>query len=124
VDEVVLDLSGAYRVASLDALTRTFTHDRSGKGAVTVLDSVTFSQPEDFETALITYCDWSQKPDGSLTITEGGTGVDVIVSSPDGVLIFDHVVIQESSTPTRLCWRFAEPVSQASIRISVTPSAD
>ena len=124
VDRVVLDLSGAYRAASLDGLTRTFAHDRSGRGTVTIVDSVTFSQPENFETALITYCDWSQKPDGSLTITEGEAGVDIIVSSPDGALIFGHVIIQESSTPTRLCWKFATPVSQASVRIVVTPSTD
>lgn len=123
-DHVLMDLSGAYRVPSLESLTRNFTHCRTGDGVVTVIDAVRFSSPERFETALITYGEWSQRPDGVLRLHDGDSGIDVRVRCEEGSLEFDHLVIQESSTPTRLSWRLVETVTEASIRIEVRPAHD
>jgi hypothetical protein len=120
-DRVVLDLRGAYRVPTLQRLTRTFTHCRAGDGSVEVIDEVEFSTPEDFETALITYGEWSRQPDGAIRVTDGNAGVDVVVSTCGGQLLFDHCIIDESATPTRLSWRLAEPLARAGVRIQVTP---
>ena len=120
-DCVVLDLAGAYRVPSLQKLTRAFVHRRAGPGQVEIVDTVAFSQPEAFETALITYASWSQQADGAVRVFDGDACLEVTVSSSDGTLEFDHCVIEESSTPTRLCWRFSNPVAHASVRMQITP---
>jgi hypothetical protein len=41
------------------------------------------------------------------------------VTTDRGVLDFDHCVIEESSTPTRLSWRFSVPVKEAEVVICV-----
>lgn len=122
VDRVVLDLRAAYRVPGLEGLTRTFSHHRAGEGAIEVIDDVVLARPGRFETALITYAEWSLTADGSLRLTDGGTAIAVTVSSDAGDLIFDHCIIEESSTPTRLSWSFAAPITQARICIQVTPA--
>lgn len=122
-DRVVLDLRSAYRVPTLQRLTRSFTHCRTGNGAVEVIDDVEFSTPQDFETALITYAEWTRRPDGSIRLTDGDAALDVLVSSGDGELVFDHCVIEESSTPTRLSWHFSEPTARARVHIQVRPVA-
>ena len=88
-----------------------------------VVDAVVFSQPEMFETALITFAHWECRADGSIRIGDGDAAVVVEVSSDDGALEFRHCVIQESSTPTRLSWRFRKPLLRAVVRIQVTPLA-
>ena len=121
-DDVRLDLTSAYQVPSLQSLTRSFSYNRQKWGCVTVQDSVRFAQPQDFETALITYADWSVLEEGVLRITEADASIDVVVSSEDGELVFADEVIEESSTPTRLSWRFTEPIREGTITIVVTPT--
>ena len=120
-DRVVLDLRGAYRVPTLERLTRTFIHCRAGAGRVEVVDDVAFSTPEDFETALLTYGQWTRGPDESIRVTDGNAGLDVVVSTGEGELLFDHCIIDESARPTRLRWRFAKPVARGRLRLQVTP---
>lgn len=118
-DRLVMDLTTAYRVDSLTSLHRTFVYERSNEGQVEVMDEVVFTQPESFETALITYADWSLNEDGSLSISDGESSVSVTVSSEDDVLEFSHCIIEESNTPTRLSWRLKNPVKRAQVKISI-----
>jgi hypothetical protein len=120
-DRLVLDLTQAYRVDSLISLSRAFVYDRMGEGSIEVTDEVVFSQPESFETALITYAEWSLNEDGSLSISDGEASVGITVSSEDGDLEFSHCVIEESSTPTRLSWQLKDPVEKAQIKINIRP---
>ena len=53
-DTLVMDISSAYPVESLEKLERTFVFSREGAGKLTVTDEVEFSRPENFGTALIT----------------------------------------------------------------------
>jgi len=121
LDRVVLDLTKAYAVESLTSLTRAFIYERASRGQVEVIDEVQYSQPESFETALITYAEWTLNDDGSITIFDGNRAVKVIVSSVDGAFDFAHCLIEESATPTRLSWKLREPVQQARVKISVRP---
>lgn len=120
-DCVTLDLTKAYEVESLTKLTRQFAYERASHGNVVVTDKVEYSQPENFETALITYAEWKLNEDGSLTISDGDAAVIVTVSSEDGDFEFSHCVIQESATPTRLSWKLKDPMKQARVRINVSP---
>jgi hypothetical protein len=120
-DQLVLDLTKAYKVNSLISLHRTFVYERFKEGAVEVTDEVVFAQSESFETALITYANWSLNEDGSLSISDGKASVGVTVSSEDGVLDFSHCIIEESTTPTRLSWRFRGPIKKAQVKIRIQP---
>lgn len=120
-DRVVIEMDRPYRVPSLMNLIRVFTYDRTGAGSVEVWDKVKFTEPQSFETALITYGEWDWDEAGILRVSQGGEAVVVEVSSDIGTLEFAHCIIQESSTPTRLSWRFREPVKEASVRFLVKP---
>ncbi len=120
-DQVILELDRAYKVRHLENLIRAFRYDRTGKGSVEVSDHVKFSKADTYETALITYADWEHTKGGKLRISANGEAIEVEVSSSHGEMEFEHCVIQESSTPTRLSWRFREPVLEATICIRVTP---
>ncbi len=121
-DQVILDMDRAYKVPNLLNLTRAFTYSRTGDGSVEVSDLIKFTERDSYETALITYADWVLLDDGAIRISAEGEAVLVRVSSDDGELLFAHCVIEESSTPTRLSWRFREPVLEATIRIVVEPA--
>ncbi|MCF7760982.1 MAG: heparinase II/III family protein [Cephaloticoccus sp.] len=123
-DRVVLEMDRAYKVPHLMNLIRAFSYDRTGQGTVEVSDLVKFSRPDTYETALITYAKWELQPDGHLRITGTDAAIDVEISTDHGKLEFAHCVIEESSTPTRLSWRLAQPVLEAIVRIRVKPVAD
>lgn len=123
IDRVIVEMDRAYKVPHLINLIRAFTYDRTGAGSVEVWDRVVFAKPDTYETALITYADWELQPDGKLRVSANGKAVEVEVFSAQGELEFAHCVIQESSTPTRLSWRFQAPVLEAAIRIRVTPAS-
>jgi hypothetical protein len=120
-DRVVLDLTQAYEVASLRYLHRSFVYERTQDGRVEVTDKVAFTQPEIFETALITYANWTLMEDGSLCIFDGDLAIQVSVSSAEGTLDFTHAIIAESSTPTRLSWRLVQPLQQAVVKLVIRP---
>ena len=120
-DRVVLDLTKAYRVESLVSLKREFVYERSNEGQVEVTDEVVFSNPQSFETALITYAKWSLDDDGTLAISDGDAVVVININSEAGDLEFAHCILQESATPTRLSWRLKNPVMKARVRITVQP---
>ncbi|RKX33417.1 MAG: hypothetical protein DRP71_10385 [Verrucomicrobia bacterium] len=120
-DRVVIEMDRAYRVPTLINLIRAFTYDRTGEGSVEVWDKIKYSEPQSFETALITYGEWDWDESRLLRVSQGGEAIEVEVSTDDGDLEFAHCIIQESSTPTRLSWRFKEPVKEASIRFLVRP---
>ena len=120
-DYVRLDLTRAYRVEPLEKLTREFTYSRGSTEKIEVVDTVAFSEPGQFESPIITFADWKQNEDGSLSITSGGQSVRVEIQTDDGELEFSHTLIQESSTPDRLAWAFKQPISQATIKFIITP---
>lgn len=121
-DQVIIEMDRAYRVRHLMNLIRAFIYDRTGDGSVEVYDQIKFARPDTYETALITYADWTMGGDGRLRVSSKGEAITVEVDSEQGPLEFSHCVIQESSTPTRLSWRFAKPITEATVRIRVTPA--
>ena len=62
-DEITFDLAEVYPPEPLTELQRKYTFDRRGIGALTVSDSFAFSEPQDFETAVMTY--------GKVEVIEG-----------------------------------------------------
>ena len=117
-----MDLTKAYEVDSLVKLERTFSYLRSAPGRVDITDHVAFTRPESFESALITYANWRVDADGSILISDRDVTVRATIQADGDDLLFEHGVIHESATPTRLAWRIREPVTTAMVRISVVPA--
>jgi hypothetical protein len=126
-DTLVMDISSAYKVKSLEMLTRTFIFSREGAGKLTVTDEVEFSQPENFGVALITLQKWKQLGENRLQIGEGADAVQVEIVVDGGEIRLDPQEIKEDtpdhSVPIRLGLDFTKPVTKAKITMIVKPAA-
>jgi len=133
-DTLVLDISSAYDVPELKKLTREFVYSRRGSGSLSVTDEVTFSRPNDFGMALITFSRWKQSSPSSLIIYDSGEAlrVDIKVTpllsgeSKKGGFEIRPETIQENLSgnkkPTRLGINLKGPVTRALISLTITPT--
>ena len=123
-DTLVFDLAGGYAVPSLEHLTRTFTLRRGAAPSVTVTDSVGFTSPASFGTALITFEAWREISPGLYEIGPGTDRVRGAVMVEGAGWVLQPEVIQEdlpdSRRPTRLGFNLIAPVRTASIRLTIT----
>lgn len=119
---MVLDLTKGYRAPTLRRLVREFVYRRgTDRQRVEVTDSVEFTTPSEFETAIITYGEW--EPTGSgVRIRSSAGAIRVTVESDSGGLVFGSTRIEESSIPWRLAWRLDKPAETA--RVTITVVAD
>ncbi|MDO4630567.1 MAG: heparinase II/III family protein [Planctomycetia bacterium] len=76
-DVFQFDLRDAYQVPECERLERKFVYDRTGKTSLMVEDSVEFSSPQTFETAIVTIEPWrvSEKSPSVLIFGSGDTEV-------------------------------------------------
>ncbi|MDO4576167.1 MAG: heparinase II/III family protein [Planctomycetia bacterium] len=121
-----IDFAKAYDVPECRQLTRTFTYDRTGKTALTIEDSVAFTTPQTFETALVTASPWKQ--DG-LQIQFGDDVTATVEVTVNGKPTSAWRLVEskyEADFPAkekarRLGIVLNEPVSEATVRVTVTP---
>jgi len=123
-DMLQFDLSAAYEVPALEELTRTFVYSRAGAGSLTVTDRVRFAEPRTFETALITRGEWIALDDGVLLVYDFSEAVEVRIISQGADFTIGAEEIRENARvqPTRLGIKLTEPVTAASIEVTITPS--
>ena len=120
IDRVVFDLRRAYDVPSLRMLEREMTFDRRGTGRVTVIDRVEFSEPEEFESALISF--GTCQVDGNrLTFVDSSTTIHANVEIEGADLEFVHDTINQPPHPIRVALRCAQPVAAATITAVFQP---
>jgi len=124
-DTLVLDLRAAYDVKGLEKLQRTFIFSRQGSGSLTVIDEVGFAGPQSFATALVTFSNWHEPDPGRLVVGEGPAAVRVELAASEGKLQIDAARIEEDlpdgRIPTRLGISLAEPVTTATITLTISP---
>jgi hypothetical protein len=124
-DRVVLDLTRAYAVPALKSLVRTFVLRRLPKPAVLVTDVVEFTEPSEFETALITFEQWRERAPGSLVVGSGAATLRVQVQAEGGPWQLRAEILQEDlpgkRQPTRLGLALVKPVEKATITVTITP---
>jgi len=127
-DILVLDISSAYAVKDLKKLQRTFVFSREGSGSLTVTDEVEFASPQPFETALITFDKAKPGPGDALLVGDGAGAVKVSIAVT-GTRPFRlgsesiQEDLPEGRIPTRWAVELAEPVTSATIRMTITPAA-
>jgi hypothetical protein len=124
VDTVVLDLSGGYAVPGLKKLVRSFTLQRGPQPAIRVVDTVEFSKPEAFGTALITFANWKEISPGVYEIGEGADRLKVeVVVEGAGWILQPEVLredLQAGRPATRLGFNLTAPVRTATVRMTIT----
>lgn len=125
-DTLQLDLRAVYEVPELKTLERTFVYSRSGAGSLTVTDRVEFTEPRSFETALVTRGDWLQMDDGTLAVYDVDRALRVAIQAEGGeVAIGTERIVEDAPVhPLRLGIRLAQPVTVATITVTVTPFED
>lgn len=125
-DSIVFDITSAYDVKSLNKLTRSFAYSRSGTGSLTVKDEVSFSSPESFGTALISYGTFIKSDDGmSGVVSNGKDSVRIEVSASGPVEIGTEIIEEEmmfKKKPLRIGIKLREPVAQGSITVKISPA--
>ncbi len=124
-DTLTIDTHSAYDIKSLEKLERTFVFSRNGAGSLQVVDSVAFSEPTKFQTALITFSPYQRISATRLEIGEGDAAVRVDVDTHGSEWEWAEEVIDEDLPdglkPTRLGILLKEPVSEAQITVTITP---
>ena len=124
----MLDIRSAYDVKALKRLERTFVFSREGSGSLTVTDEVELASPQSFETALVTFEQSKPGPEGVLLVGQGAEAVKVAIAVT-GTRLFRLASesIREDlpggRIPTRWAVELAEPVTSATIRMTITPAA-
>ncbi|MFB0553473.1 MAG: heparinase II/III family protein [Phycisphaerae bacterium] len=125
-DTLVLDISSAYDVPELKKLERKFVYSRIGSGSLCVTDEVTFSQPCDFGTALITFGSWKQSSPNSLIVYDSQKALHVDIKVTGADFEIQPETIQEDVSarkkPTRLGINLTRPVTYALVSITITPT--
>ena len=120
-DRMVLDLRGAYDCPTLRKLERELIFDRRGDGSLTITDTVEFSEPTEYESALITSGDITEG-DHSLRFAEGDTAITIEYAAANTELQVSRDTINQPPHPTRVAIATVEKVSELSLRFVIRPA--
>jgi len=125
-DTLVFDIRSAYGVEGLQKLTRTYVFSRAGAGSLAVTDDVAFSQPQSFETALITLGQWKQTGPETLRIEDGAAAINVQIDTGGAAFKIVPTEINEhvhtKKLPVRLAIALEAPVAQATVTVKIAPA--
>jgi hypothetical protein len=124
-DTLSLDIRSAYAVKGLEKLQRTFRLSRQGRGTLEVVDEIQLAQPEEFETALMTFGKWTQATANQLTIGDREGRVQVDIDTGGTAFTIRAEEIQEDRNgppPTRLGIVLDQPVRTATVRLTIRPA--
>lgn len=122
-DTVVLDLAGGYAVPALKSLVRTFTLRRGAKPEIVISDTVEFTEPSTFETALITFEQYREK-DGTLWIGENHSTLRVQVAATAPWRLRSETIeenLPNKMKPVRLGLAFEQPITRATLSVTIRP---
>jgi hypothetical protein len=107
---MILDLRGAYDCPTLRKLEREFIFDRSGNGSLTITDTVEFSEPTEYESALITSGEVTEL-EQSLRFADGDTAITIDYTADNVALQVSSDTINQPPHPTRVAISTSENVS-------------
>lgn len=97
-----IDFTSAYPTAGLNALTRTFTYDRTGTGTFGIHDEFTSQTPIAFETALTTSASWKIVDGKHLELTSGDERMKVTIEASGPVVFISETIEINAPAYTRI----------------------
>ncbi len=119
LDILEMDISSAYDVPSVNYIIRKFAYKRQPEVCLEVVDSVSFSKPVSYETALITRGTWKQVSETCIEIRKGEEKVTVDIDVPGGRYTVQEETITESQLPyKRIAIKIDKPFSSGSVKLS------
>jgi hypothetical protein len=102
-DSITIDMTPAYRVASLLHLDRTFRYSREGLGNVDIIDKFTLRQAADVEESLPTHGTWRQVDAHTIEFEFKGQRLEVSVDAPGPMTIAAKQFSEYGNSFTRVC---------------------
>jgi len=124
-DVYQLDLRATYTVPSLEKLVRTFTFQRGTQPSLDVSDTVKFSSPQTFETALITWGKVKSVGPNVLQITDGQSRVRVTIDTQGHAFKWHSDLIDEDveakRKPYHLGITLDDKVTDAVVTLHIEP---
>jgi len=124
-DTFKLDIRSAYAVPSLQKLERTFVFQRGETPSLEVRDEVKFSQPESFESALVTWGKIKTVNATTIEITDGDSTVRVTIDTQGREFKWRQESIDEDvqskRKPVRLGIVLDERISTCVITLRFSP---
>ncbi|RPJ08227.1 MAG: hypothetical protein EHM28_04855, partial [Spirochaetaceae bacterium] len=121
-----IDLTSCYTVPSLQALTREWRFSRKDDGELSVTDTVNFSRPERFETAVIASGEVKRLSSDTLLVlgTSGALTVSVNTHGiPSNIRIETiNEDMRSRHTPYRIGITLDGPVTSAVVTVTIKPS--
>ena len=100
-DVIAIDLSHAYAVPSLKALTRTMTYTRAASASVDITDEFTITRPVDLEESFPTHGTVRQIDSKTLEFALDGVRLRVAITSPGTFTLTQEKVAEYGVTFTR-----------------------
>lgn len=124
-DTLVLDIGSAYKVSELHKLERTFEFHRGPSPRLTVRDEVSFSSPQTFETALITWGSCKQVSSTELMLNDEHGALRVQFEAGIGQCNISSQEINEDlpnhRKPLRIGIALKAPVTKATVTLTIIP---
>jgi len=124
-DRFVIDLTSAYAVPGLERVQRTFTLDRTGATALTVIDEINLSRPVHIETALITLGSFEQICGNLLRVSWNEGAVIVKIDTGGEPFSLVDEVIEETLSmewkARRIGIKLVHPVQGLCVTFTITP---
>lgn len=120
-DAFVLDLTSAYPVDGLRKLTRSFAYSRAGKGSLVVEDHIDCETPRTYESALITFGQWSLKGDDCIEIKGKTEQVKVRVETPEncGFSVSSEQLQENGPEMTRIAIKLNKKIDTGVVRLII-----
>lgn len=124
-DTLALDITSAYKVPELKRLERTFVFQRGPSTRLTVSDEVSFSTPQTFETALITWGAWKRISDNEIVLTDQNAAVRVRIDTGKVPFHIRAETLDENlpnhKRPLRLGVALTPIVQSARVSLTISP---
>jgi hypothetical protein len=124
-DVLKMDIRSAYPVPSLEKLERTFTFNRGSQPSLDVSDAVKFSEPQSFETALLTWGKVKSVSANTLEITDGPSRVRVVIDTQGHPFKWSSTLIDEDTEGKRKPYHVAitldDKISDGTITLRISP---
>jgi hypothetical protein len=127
MDTLSLDLRAAYAVPGLQRLDRTYVFRRGAMPSLEVRDEVRCDKAQAFESALITWGEWSRTGDNTIEIRDGKEGVRVRIDTGGREFQLRSETLNEDvptgRKPVRIGIVLVEPVAEATVTLTIEPVA-
>lgn len=124
-DIISFDLRSAYPVKDLQKLERTFVYQRGQSPSLEVRDGISFTKPENFESALITWGKISRVGANELEISDGAGTVHVNIDTHGLSYHLRQETINENTEnkrkPVHLGIVLDDKILSATVTLRITP---